>query len=104
MAELEYASKSRRDFECGILHGWAGFISGQQRSSVAQRGFVLRRRDRSGIAGSRGESGGAVVAHLGWIGQAHYAGVPKGRDRCFECAAEGLCECRILPRRPWILL
>ena len=65
---FERASQGKRDFERGILHGWAGFIYCEQRSFAARSRFVLRRRNRSGIAGSRAEAAGTVIAYLGWIG------------------------------------
>src|ERR1700677_1391014 len=104
MAACESTSKIGRDFERGILYGWPYFLSCQQPGSVARRGVILWWRNRSRIAGPGSKSASAVLAHLGWIGQAHSRGPAKSRNRCPERATKDLCERRVLPRQPWILL
>ena len=57
-----------------------------------------------GAARSRGKVACAFIVYLGWIGQTHYRGAPEGDDGRAQRADKSLCECRVLPRRPWIFL
>ena len=84
VAAFECAGKGGRDFVRGILHGRPCFIYREQRGCVARGGFVLRRRNRSRIAGSGFEAAGSIIIYMGRIGQAHYAGAPTSGDRGFE--------------------